>query len=56
MKVASEEIQALPALPEINGSLLFRPRLCARAALHTPEGPARLTPEQGLADTAFAVT
>ena len=39
-----------------DGSLLFRTRPCVRAAPHTPEGPTRLTPEQGLTDMAFAVT
>jgi site-specific DNA recombinase len=31
-------------------------RLCARAILHTPGGPGRLTPEQGPPGMAFAVT
>jgi hypothetical protein len=35
--------------------LLFRPRLCARAALRTPGGPGRLTLEQGPPGMAFAV-
>jgi hypothetical protein len=36
--------------------LLFQTGPCARATLHTPEGPGRLTPDQGLPDMAFAVT
>ena len=48
--------RSLPDAGQADGSLLFRPRLCTRAALHTPEGPGRLTPEQGLPDMAFAVT
>ena len=47
---------SLPDAGQADGSLLFQPRLCARAALHTPEGPGRLTPEQGLPGMAFAVT
>src|SRR5215471_15704854 len=45
-----------PDAGQADGPLLFQPRLCARATLRTPGGPARLTPEQGLADMAFAVT
>jgi hypothetical protein len=39
-----------------DGSLLFRTRLCARAASRTPERPDELTPDQGSPDMAFAVT
>jgi len=41
---------------QADGSLLFRTRLCARAATRTPEGPDELTPDQGSPDMAFAVT
>ena len=45
-----------PDAGQADGPLLFRPRLCARATLRTPEGPGRLTPEQGPPGMAFAVT
>ncbi len=46
---------SLPDEGQADGSLLFRTRLCARAATHTPEGPDELTPDQGSPDMAFAV-
>jgi len=39
-----------------DGPLLFRTRLCARAASRTPERPDELTPDQGSPDMALAVT
>ena len=47
---------SLPDEGQADGSLLFRTRLCARAASRTPERPAELTPDQGPPDMAFAVT
>jgi hypothetical protein len=41
---------------QADGPLLFRTRLCARAASRTPRRPARLAPDPGLTDMAFAVT
>jgi hypothetical protein len=46
---------SLPNAGQTDGPLLFRTRLCARAAARTPEGPDKLTPDQGSPDMAFAV-
>jgi len=46
----------LPDAGQADGPLLFRTRLCARAASRTPERPDELTPDQDPPDMAFAVT
>ena len=47
---------SLPDAGQTDGPLLFRTRLCARAASRTPGRPDELTPDQGSPDMAFAVT